>query len=78
MRAQAPSTLPGMDTNRLIRLPEVIGMTGLSRSAIYRRIANGTFPSQIHLGSRTSAWSQREVAAWVDQQLAAHGREVVS
>ena len=37
---------------RLIRMPEVSSMTGLSKTSIYRRIAGGDFPQQIPLGSR--------------------------
>lgn len=38
----------------------------LSRSTIYRRIARGTFPAQIRLGLRASAWSSEALRAWID------------
>lgn len=38
---------------RLLRLPEVKHLMGLSKSTIYTRIAEDLFPRQISLGSRT-------------------------
>jgi prophage regulatory protein len=35
---------------KLFRLPQVKETTGLSKSSIYARIAEGTFPKQIPLG----------------------------
>lgn len=56
---------------RLLRLREVLALTGISRSEIYRRMANRTFPQAVKLGERIVAWSAAEVADWVEQQLAA-------
>ena len=36
--------------NKFLRLPQVKASTGLSKSSIYARIAEGTFPKQIPLG----------------------------
>lgn len=52
----------------LLRLPQILERTGLSRSEIYRRIAAGTFPQPAKLGSM-SAWSSIEVAEWVKARL---------
>ena len=41
-----------MTTNSFMRLPQVKASTGLSKSSIYARIAEGTFPKQIPLGPR--------------------------
>ena len=39
-----------------LRLPQVKSVTGLSKSTIYARIAEGTFPKQIPLGPRLVVW----------------------
>jgi prophage regulatory protein len=57
--------------NTLLRLPQVKGRTGLSRSEIYRRIAVGTFPAPIKLGERARAWPEHEITAWIDARIAA-------
>ena len=54
---------------RLVRLPEVKQMTGLSKSTIYARIASVTFPKQIPLGPRVVAWSEHAVKTWIQSQI---------
>lgn len=58
------SELPEI-TMKLMRLPEVTAKTGLGRSAIYERIAEGTFPKPVSLGGRAVAWVSDEVEAWI-------------
>ena len=55
--------------NRILRLPEVKHLTGLSRSSIYSKITQGEFPKQIRLGIRSVGWSEKEVLEWVDERL---------
>lgn len=57
-------------TRRLLRLPEVRLRVGLSRTEIYRKIANGKFPAPVKLGERASAWSAAEVDGWIHERLA--------
>jgi prophage regulatory protein len=59
---------------RFIRLPEVINRTSLSRSTILRAVARGEFPKPVALSPHTRAWDEREVAAWMNGQLAARDR----
>ena len=58
-------------TDRLIRLPEVIQITSISRTQIYRLIAAGTFPKQRRISHKVAAWKESEVAAWIDSVVAA-------
>ena len=58
-------------TDRLIRLPEVIQITSLSRTQIYRLIAAGTFLKQHRLSHKVAAWKESEIAAWIDSVVAA-------
>lgn len=55
----------------VLRLPTVRSITGLSRSSIYLRISQGTFPRPVKLGSRAVGWLQTEIAAWVDDRIKA-------
>lgn len=48
------------------RLRDVMRISALSRSTIYRRISEGRFPNPIHLGGRASAWPSAELQAWID------------
>jgi len=53
----------------ILRLPLVKSRTGLSRSSIYLRISEGTFPKQISLGRRTVGWVESEIEAWLSNQI---------
>lgn len=56
---------------RLLRLPEVKAATTLSKSTIYARIAEGTFPKQISLGPRLVVWVESDIQNWIAEQVAA-------
>jgi len=59
---------------KLLRLPEVKATTGLSKSTIYARISDGTFPTQIALGPRLVVWVESDIQKWISEQvLAARG-----
>ncbi|WP_395687110.1 helix-turn-helix transcriptional regulator [Caenimonas koreensis] len=47
------------------RLADVIRITALSRSSIYRRIAAGEFPLQVSLGGRATGWRREALQAWI-------------
>lgn len=53
---------------RIIRLPDVISMVGLKRTAIYDKIKEGEFPKPVKLGSRASGWVAGEVQEWVERR----------
>lgn len=63
------------NVKRLIRLPEVISTTGLSRSTIYALSKVGKFPKGIPTGPRTTCWDSDAVAAWVNARIAQAGQE---
>jgi prophage regulatory protein len=50
-------------TYNILRLPAVRASTGLSRSTIYLRIAQGVFPRPVRLGGRAVGWPASEVAS---------------
>ena len=43
-------------TDKIIRLKTVLARTGLSRSTMYRKIAEGTFPSQVKISIHGAGW----------------------
>ena len=55
---------------RFLRLPEVMARTGLSRSTIYVRLAEGRFPRPVALGGRAVGWIEAEVDEWVRERIA--------
>jgi len=57
--------------HKLLRLPQVKQTTGLSKSTIYSRIAEGTFPKQISLGPRLVVWVESDIQNWIAEQVSA-------
>lgn len=53
----------------ILRLPSVKLRTGLSRSTIYVRVTQGTFPVPISLGARAVGWLEAEIEAWLATQI---------
>jgi prophage regulatory protein len=54
------------DSNdRILRIGAVLDRTGLSRSTLYRKIENGTFPRQVRISTRCAGWRESAVNAWV-------------
>jgi len=58
-------------SHKLLRLPDVKLITGLSKSTIYARIAEGTFPKQVPLGPRLVVWVESDIQNWIAEQVAA-------
>mgnify|MGYP002633621360 CR=1 FL=1 len=56
---------------KLLRLPQVKATTGLSKSSIYARISEGTFPKQIPLGPRLVVWVEADIQNWISEQVSA-------
>ncbi len=60
--------------NKILRLPAVKAKTGLSRSTIYARISQGTFPSALTLGPNTVGWLEADIDTWIDKQIVSSRR----
>lgn len=56
-------------SHQILRLKNVQKLIGLSRSSIYLRIANGTFPRPINLGGKAVGWLESEVQQWLENQV---------
>lgn len=54
---------------RILRLKDVMTMTGLGRSTIYKLQQEGRFPRGIKLSERAVGWVTHEVEAYVQERL---------
>lgn len=61
-------------THTILRLPAVKQSTGLSRSTIYQRVADGSFPKPVSLGDRAVGWLEHEVQEWLQRRIDASRR----
>ena len=53
---------------RLLRLPEVLRITALSKSRLYVLQKRGLFPPSVDIGPRAVAWRECDVWAWVESR----------
>ncbi|MEG3124891.1 helix-turn-helix transcriptional regulator [Sphingomonas sp. GB1N7] len=51
--------------DRILRLKAVLQRTGLSRSTMYRKIQNGTFPKNVQISTRCTGWRETAVNDWM-------------
>lgn len=49
----------------LLRLPQVVALTGRSRVSIYEEMRADRFPRQVKIGRRAVAWKSSEIQAWI-------------
>lgn len=49
--------------NSLLRLPDVMQATGLSRASVYLNASNGLITTPIKIGQRSAAWPESEIEA---------------
>ncbi len=55
--------------DRILRLKTVLARTGLSRSTMYRKIAEGTFPCQVKISIHGAGWRESAIDRWIADPL---------
>lgn len=63
---------------RIIRLKEVMRLTGLARSTVYKYIAASEFPIPLPLGDRCVGWLESEIHDWILARVAERDRTLGS
>ena len=56
-------------TDRILRLKMVLDRTGLSRSTLYRKVNEGSFPRQIAISARCAGWRESQVNEWMKNPI---------
>lgn len=65
----ASETSPTQRQVEVLRLPQVIRVTGLCRSTIYQLEAEQRFPRRIKISTRAVGWLHAEVQAWLTKRV---------
>jgi predicted DNA-binding transcriptional regulator AlpA len=55
-----------MDSMAILRTTDVIRLTGLSRTTLWRFERNGRFPARLRLGPNSVGWLDNEVLHWIE------------
>lgn len=64
-----PLNLIGAMAMQLLRLPETLEKTGLTRSALYAAINAGRFPKPVKIGLKAVAWPAAELDEWIEKRI---------
>ena len=57
---------------RLMRLPEVLDITGVSKSSLYEMIRQARFPAPVGISVRAVGWRSEDVDVWLKARQPAH------
>ena len=64
-----------------MRITEVVQVTGLSGTTIWRRVRSGDFPAPVRLGSlatRSVGWRESEIRKWIESRPYSTSRPLVT
>jgi prophage regulatory protein len=57
--------------SEFIRLPQVLYLTGLGKTSIYKLMKNNAFPQAISFGARRIAWKRCDIQFWIESKVQA-------
>lgn len=60
-------TRPTLPETGFVRLPQILALIPISRSAWWAGIKDGKFPQGIKLGSKTTVWRAEDIRALINQ-----------
>lgn len=55
---------------KIIKLPEVVAMTALSRSSVYTKIGDHLLPSSINIGNKAVGFIKEEIELVINARIA--------
>ena len=61
------------DDYRLLRMRDVVAITGLSKNTILRLVKAGSFPEPIQIAPRSVAWRWCDIRDWLESRPPATG-----
>ncbi len=70
VKTNAPQPMkPSETTDRILRAKEVVQLTGLSRTTIWRLENKGEFPRRVSLGGNRVGWRLSEINSWIGTRV---------
>lgn len=57
---------------KLLKMSDLVEITGLGRSTIYKEISTGRFPKPIKIAERTAVWTESDVTHWINSKIKRH------
>tara|TARA_Y100001938_G_C8043396_1_gene407455 strand:+ start:68 stop:277 length:210 start_codon:yes stop_codon:yes gene_type:complete len=59
---------------KILKCKDVLQITSLSTSTMYRMIQDNRFPAPIKLSTHAAGWIESEVYEWISEQMAKRGK----
>ena len=59
---------------KILKCKDVLQITSLSTSTMYRMIKQNRFPAPIKLSTHAAGWIESEVYEWISGQMAKRGK----
>ncbi len=66
-----------LSQERIVRMSQVKDITGLSKSSVYKYMADGDFPRQRQLGPNSVGWLYSEIMEWLESRQTAGAGGVI-
>ena len=60
----------GSEAIRILRLAQVLNVTGLGKTKIYELQSQGSFPMRVQITGHCVGWIERDVQAWLVKRVA--------
>lgn len=57
------------EPEKILRMRTVLDRTGLSRSTIYRKMREGTFPRQVEISEHCRGWRESAINHWMTDPI---------
>ena len=54
--------------DRLLRRSEVEAKVGFGKSALYKKMREGSFPHPVNIGSKAVRWRESELLTWMNSR----------
>lgn len=66
--AAGASHLPALPETGFLRQPQVLGLVPISKSTLWRRVQDKSFPQPVKLSERVTVWRVEDVRRWIVEQ----------
>jgi prophage regulatory protein len=69
-KLSSDAAYPHGDRIRILRLPQVLDITGLGKTKIYQLQSEGNFPMRVPITDYSVGWIEQEVLDWLAKRVA--------
>src|SRR5262249_22491664 len=69
-----PSSRSKASPIRILRLKQVLDLTGLKKTSIYDLQSTGRFPLRVQITAHSVGWIEEEIQSWLAQRVAIRER----